>query len=163
MSDPALQLHVLLREARAVTSGTVVCAAVIAGGAGQTASIRALCAAILVTVGAYWLAGIYSGSLAMVITQRVGVGTAIRSAVKSSWLMAAASLLPVVVLVIAAAAGAALATAATIALLATVGLLAVYGAIAGRAGGFGIRRTTLSALAGASIGVLLIVAQSLHV
>ncbi len=71
-----------------------------------------------------------------------------------TWTIAAASLLPVVVLLGAEIAGAELMDAAWIALWATVALLALYSFLAGWLGGLGIPGSLACALAGVALGLL---------
>jgi hypothetical protein len=150
----------LLREAQAIVAGTIVCAAVIAAGAGHTPSIGALCVAIVFTVSTYWLAGIYAATMGVVIADGAPVARAALGVARRSWHVLVASLVPVVILTVSAALGAQLPVAATIALVATVGLLAVYGFLAGRAGGFGIGGCVASAVGGAGLGLLIVLLKS---
>ena len=151
----------LIRNAEAVMAGTVVCAAVIAAGAGHTTSIGSLCAAILLTVTVYWVAHLYSAALAGAIAHREHPIRAARTAALHSWPLAAASLLPLGVLVVSDALGAELKTAASAALVTTVALLATYGGIAGHRGGLGRRGVTVCVAGGAGLGLLLVVVKGL--
>lgn len=156
ITDAVVAASPLLRNAEAVMTGTVVCAAVIAAGVGHTESIRQLCLAISLTVFIYWCAHLYAAALAGAIAHRKHPLHAARDAIAHTWLVGGASLLPLGILVTANLLGAELKPAATIALAATVGLLALYGGIAGHRGGFGPKGVTVSALGGAFIGLLVV-------
>ena len=152
----------LLRHSQPAIAGTIVCGAVIAAGSGQGHTIGTLAVAILVSSCVYWIAHIYIDSLAIVARGQERLPDALRHAAAHTWFLAGVSLIPLAVLLLAAALGAEVRTAATAALLATAGLLATYGAMAGRRGGLGLIGTTTSALGGAGLGLLLIAVKGLH-
>jgi hypothetical protein len=161
MSKDAVTGSVLIRDAGTIMTGTVICAAVIAAGVGNTASIAALSVAIVFTVAFTWLTQLYCAAMAGAIARREHPWRAARQAIASSWLLAAASLLPLGILVVAGHLGADLRSASTTALVATIGLLAAYGAIAGYRGGLRTRGVVLCATGGAALGLLIVVAKAL--
>src|SRR3712207_6522171 len=109
-----------------VITGTVVCAAVFAYGAGHLESTGPLCLAILGTVAVYWVAHLHAVTLGSSFTQRHHPMVALRHALGETWPIAGASMLPVGVLLLAELAGAPLRTAAWVALIATIALLTAY-------------------------------------
>src|SRR3954451_14569833 len=135
-------------------TGTVVCAAVIAYGAGHIDSTSQLCLAIFGTVLVYWLAHLHAETLGASVRHGHHPLAALRVAVSETWLIAGVSVLPIAVLLAAEAAGAELRTAAWIALAATIVLLSVYSYLAGVRSGLGTAGRIASAAAGAGIGVL---------
>lgn len=144
----------LISGGEGVITGTVVCAAVIAYGAAHPSSTARLTLALLGTVLVYWLAHLH----AVTIGESVRYGhhplRALRQALTETWPIAAVSALPILILVLAEAFGAALATAAWVALLATIGLLTLYSYLAGARGGLSIWGRIASAVVGAAIGLL---------
>ena len=135
-------------------TGTVVCAAVIAYGAGHVDSTAQLCAAIIGTVVVYWLAHLHAETLGSSLTHRHHPMAALKDALSASVPILGASVLPLVVLVLSELAGADLKTAAWIALVATIGLLTTYSYLAGARGGLDMKGRTASAAAGAALGIL---------
>lgn len=144
----------LMSGAEGIITGTVVCAAVIAAGAGHLQSIGQLSAAMIGTIIVYWLAHLHATAIAGAISAGHHPLLALRHAAAHTWTIAAASLVPLVILLIAHLAGSDLSRAARIALEGTIGLLAVYSYVAGRRGGLGLRGSIMCAVAGASLGVL---------
>lgn len=135
-------------------TGTVVCAAVIAYGAGHAGSTARLSAAIVVTVGVYWLAHLHAVTIGNSLTHGHHPLIAARHALRETAPVAAASILPLAVLLITRLLGAGLSASAWIALLATIALLAIYSYVAGARGGLDILGRLTSAAAGAGIGVI---------
>lgn len=135
-------------------TGTVVCAAVIAYGAAQVESVAHLTAAILGTVGVYWLAHLHAVTIGSALTHRHHPLAAFRHALAETWSIAGASVLPVVVLVGTSLLGADLVTAAWTALIASIALLTVYSYWAGMRGGLDTWGRIASAAAGAALGIL---------
>lgn len=144
----------LIRGGEGALTGTVVCAAAIAYGAGHTDSTAQLCLAIFGTVLVYWLAHLHAATLGASVTHRHHPLVALRLAVAETWLIAGASVLPIAILLLAELAGAELRTAAWIALIATIVLLTIYSYLAGVRSGMGTAGRIVSASAGAAIGVL---------
>ncbi len=144
----------LVRGGEGIITGTVVCAAVIAAAAGHTSSTAQLVAAMIGTVFVYWLAHLHAETIGGAVSEGQHPLAALRSAAAHTWTILAASLVPVVILLVAELAGADLRDAAWIALWATVALLALYSFLAGRRGGLGLAGSLASALAGAALGLL---------
>jgi len=134
--------------------GTVVCAAVIAYAGGHAESTGQLCAAILGTIGVYWLAHVHAVTLGSALTHRHHPVRAFRLALVQTLPLAGASVVPVLVLLVAHLAGADLRTAAWTALLVTIGLLTAYSYVAGARGGLGTGGRLASAAVGAGLGIL---------
>jgi hypothetical protein len=135
-------------------TGTVVCAAAIAYGAGKNNSTAELCLAIVGTVFVYWLAHVHAVTLGSSLTHRHHPIAAFRHAVVHTLPILGASIVPLVILLLGRLAGAELRTAAWIALIATIALLTFYSYMAGVRGGLDTGGRIASACAGAAIGVL---------
>jgi hypothetical protein len=144
----------LIRGGEGVITGTVVCASVIAYGAGHLSSTRQLCLAIFGTVLIYWLAHLHAATLGAAVRHGHHPLAALREALADTWLIAGASVLPIAVLLLAEAAGAELKTAAWVALIATILLLTGYSYLAGVRSGLPVWGRLASAAAGAGIGIL---------
>ena len=144
----------LLSGSEGVFTGTVVCAAAIAYGAGHLESTLALCTAIFGTVLVYWLAHLHARTLSASITLGHHPLVALRLALMETWPIAGASILPIVILLLAELAGARLETAAWAALIATVVLLTGYSYLAGVRSGLSTWGRVGSAAVGAAIGIL---------
>lgn len=144
----------LVSGGEGIITGTVVCAAVIAAGAGHTESFAQLSAAIIGTILVYWLAHLHASAIGGAVSAGHHPVLALRLAAAHTWTIAAASLVPLAILLLAHIGGADLSNAARIALLSTIGLLTGYSYAAGRRGGLGARGSILCAVAGASLGVL---------
>ena len=144
----------LVKGGEGAITGTVVCAAVIAYGAGHVASVAQLCVAILGTVLVYWLAHLHAATLGSALTHQHHPALAFKTALSETWPIATSSILPVVVLVISTLLGASLRTAAWIALIVTIALLTTYSYLAGARGGLELPGRIASAAAGAGIGLL---------
>jgi len=144
----------LLSGSEGVFTGTVVCAAAIAYGAGHLESTLALCTAIFGTVLVYWLAHLHARTLSASITLGHHPLVALRLALRETWPIAGASILPIVILLLAELAGAHLETAAWAALIATVVLLTGYSYLAGVRSGLSTGGRVGSAAVGAAIGIL---------
>lgn len=135
-------------------TGTVVCAAVIAYGAGHLDTAGQMAVAIIGTVGVYWLAHLHAVTLGSALTHRHHPVLAFRHALVETVPILGVSILPMLVLFASNLAGADLQTAAWIALGATIGLLTVYSYLAGARGGLDLGGRIASALSGAAIGLL---------
>ncbi|HEX6514219.1 MAG TPA: hypothetical protein VF049_01485 [Nocardioidaceae bacterium] len=135
-------------------TGTVVCAAAIAYGAGHLGSTAELAIAIVGTVLVYWLAHLHARTLGASVTHGHHPLVALRVALGETWPIAGASVLPVIILFAAEVAGASLRTAAWVALVATIVLLATYSYLAGVRSGLGTWGRVGSSAVGAAIGVL---------
>jgi hypothetical protein len=153
VGDPLDRLGLAAGAEGAIT-GTVVCAAVIAYGAGHFDSTRQLSLAIVGTLVVYWLAHLHATTLAISLVHRHHPVMALRHAVGETWHILGVSAVPVLVLLVANLAGASLRTSSWIALIATIGLLAAYSFVAGMRGGLGIGGRLASAAAGAALGVV---------
>jgi hypothetical protein len=145
---------VLTGGAEGLITGTVVCAAAIAYGAGHVESTRTLCLVILGTVTVYWLAHLHAETLGSALTHGPHPLLAFRHALAETWLIAGVSALPVGILLVAELFGADLRTAAWVALVATIGLLTVYSYVAGLRGGLDPWGRIASAAGGAVLGIL---------
>ncbi len=150
----------LISGGEGIITGTVVCAAVIAAGAGHFDSTAQLSLAILGTVFVYWLAHLHARTLGKAVAHRHHPLAALKDAAAHTWPVATASLLPVGILFVAELAGAELDTAAWIALWATIALLAGYSFLAGRRGGLGMWGSVASAAAGAAVGVFVVLLKT---
>jgi hypothetical protein len=144
----------LYRGAEGLITGTVVCAAAIAYGAGHLDTTGTLCLAILGTVTVYWLAHLHAETLGSALTHSHHPLLALRHALVATWPIAGVSVLPVGILLVAELFGADLGTAAWVALIATIALLTVYSYLAGARGGLDPRGRFVSAGAGACLGIL---------
>lgn len=144
----------LVKSGEAIFTGTVICAAVIAYGAGHLRSTAELSIAIVGTVLVYWLAHLHARTLGLSVSHGHHPLLALRLALAETWPIAGASVLPIGVLLLAEAAGASLRTAAWVALGATVVLLTAYSYLAGVRSGLGAWGRVASAAVGAGIGIL---------
>jgi hypothetical protein len=144
----------LYRGAEGLITGTVVCAAAIAYGAGHLDTTSTLCLAILGTVAVYWLAHLHAETLGSALTHGHHPVLALRHAVAATWPIAGVSILPVGILLVSELFGAELRTAAWIALIATIALLTSYSYLAGARSGLDARGRLVSAAAGALLGIL---------
>jgi len=137
-----------------IITGTVVCAAVIAATAGHTESIAQLSGAIVGTILVYWLAHLHASAIGGAVSAGHHPFLAVRRAAAHTWTIAAASFLPLVILLVAHLAGADLSAAARIALWSTIVLLTAYSYLAGHRGGLGVGGSVACAVAGGSLGIL---------
>src|SRR3954468_17840013 len=144
----------LVSGGEGIFTGTVVCAAAIAYGAGHLKSTAELSLAIFGTVLVYWLAHLHARTLGASVTHGHRPLVALRLAIAETWPIAGASVLPIVVLLLAEVAGATLRTAAWVAMIVTIGLLTVYSYLAGVRSGLGSWGRAASAMIGAGIGIL---------
>jgi uncharacterized membrane protein YdjX (TVP38/TMEM64 family) len=147
-------LGLMSEGAEGMITGTVVCAAVIAYGAGHLDSILQLTGAMLGTVAVYWLAHLHAVTIGTSLTHQHHPIAALEHALRETWPIIGASVAPVAVLLLSALLGADLRTAAWIALIATIGLLTVYSYLAGARGGLDTWGRLASAAAGALLGLL---------
>lgn len=162
-TEPRDTPHLLAGGAEGLITGTVVCASVIAYGAGHVDSTFELDLAILGTVGVYWLAHLHASTLAGSLVNRHHPLQALRQAARHTWPIAGASVLPVGVLLLAELLGAGLSGAAWAALIATIALLTIYSYLAGARSGLGRWGRLASASAGAALGLLVVVLKvALH-
>jgi hypothetical protein len=144
----------LVSASEGAITGTVVCAAVIAYGVGHTASTAQLSVGIVATVGVYWLAHLHAVTIGSSLTHGHHPAIALRHALVETAPIAAASIAPLLVLLVTRLAGASLSRSSWTALLVTIGLLAAYSYIAGARGGLDLPGRIASAAVGAGIGVL---------
>lgn len=144
-------------------TGTVVCAAVIAYGAGSTESVWKLCLAILGTVAVYWLAHLHAETIGSSLTHNHHPVAALRHALIETWPILGASVVPVGVLVGSTLLGAELRTAAWLALVVAIALLTGYSYVAGVRGGLDHWGRVASAAAGLGLGLLVVLLKvALH-
>jgi hypothetical protein len=144
----------LVSASEAAITGTVVCAAAIAYGAGHVDSTAQLCLVILGTLTVYWLAHLHAATLGSALTHRHHPVMAFRHALWETMPIMGASVAPVIVLLVSRLFGADLRTSAWIALIVTIGLLTVYSYRAGARGGLDTGGRIASAAAGAGIGII---------
>lgn len=144
----------LITGGEGVITGTVVCAAVIAYGAGHLESTVQLCTAIFGTVLVYWLAHLHAETIGASVTHGHHPLVALRVALAETWPIAGASVLPIVILLVADVGGAELRVAAWVALISTIVLLTAYSYMAGVRSGLSLGGRVASAAAGAGIGIL---------
>ena len=131
-----------------------MCAAVIAYAGGNVASIAHLTAAILGTVAVYWLAHLHAVTIGNAITHGRHPLASFRHAAWETLPILGASVVPVVVLLLASLLGADLRTAAWSAMIATILLLTAYSYVAGVRGGLSIGGRIACAAAGAGLGIV---------
>jgi uncharacterized membrane protein len=151
----------LQQHAQPAIAGTIVCGAVIAASGGKGLSIGALAMAVLGSSVVYWIAHLYTDTLAVVATRHQTLRAAAREATAHTWFLAAVSLIPLGVLVLSGLLGAETATAAYAALLATTVLLAAYSAMAARRGGLSTLGTVSAAIGGGVLGMTLMAIKAL--
>jgi len=144
----------LAAGAEGAITGTVVCAAVIAYGAGHFDSTGQLSLAIVGTLVVYWLAHLHATTLAISLIHRHHPVMALRHALAETWHILGVSALPLVALLLCNLAGASMRTSSWLALIVTIGLLTAYSFVAGMRGGLGVGGRLASAAAGAALGVL---------
>ncbi len=144
----------LVHGVEGIITGTVVCASVIAASAGYIETTWQLVTAMVGTVLVYWLAHLHAHAVGGAVSEGHHPILALRRAVAHTWTIAAASLLPVAILLLAELLGADLARAGWIALWSTVGLLALYSYVAGARGGLGLTGRLACSVAGAALGLL---------
>ena len=153
----------LVRGGESTITGTVVCAAAIAAGVGHIETTGQLSLVILGTVGVYWVAHLHAVTIGNTLTKRHHPFVAVRHALRETLPIAGASVVPLGVLLVTTLAGADLDSAALTALLATIALLSIYGYVAGARCGLDTSGRLASAVAGAAIGLLVVVLKvALH-
>jgi hypothetical protein len=144
-----------IRSGEGVITGTVVCAAVIAASAGHVTTTAGLMAAIVGTVVVYWLAHLHAHAIGAAVAHGHHPIRAFEDALAHTWPIAAVSFFPLVILLVAELAGAALVTAAWISLWCTVALLGGYSYLAGRRGGLDRLGSLGCGAGGALLGILI--------
>jgi hypothetical protein len=137
-------------------TGTVVCAAAIAYAAGKTDSVWGLSGVILGTVAVYWVAHLHAVTIGSSLTHRHHPLAAFRHALRETWPIAGASVVPLAVLLVTSLLGASLKTSAWTALAASVALLTAYSYLAGARGGLDTWGRVASAVAGFCVGLLVV-------
>ncbi len=153
----------LVRGGEGAITGTVVCAAAIAAAGGHIDSTGQLSLAILGTVAVYWIAHLHAVTIGSSLTHRHHPLAALRHALFETLPIAGASVVPLGVLLLCRLAGVDLHTAAWAALWSTIGLLTLYSYVAGARGGLNTKGCVASALAGAGVGLLVVLLKaSLH-
>ncbi|RHA40085.1 hypothetical protein [Cellulomonas rhizosphaerae] len=156
MSEEPRDLLGLIRGGEGAITGTVVCAAAIAVGTEHGGTIGRLILVIMGTVAVYWVAHLHAVTLGRALTHRHHPLAALRFAFRETLPILGASVVPLAVLLAAFVLGAEVRNAAWIALGATVALLTVYSYVAGARGGMEVRGRVLCALAGAAVGLLVV-------
>lgn len=151
----------LISGGEGIFTGTVVCAAAIAYSAGHVDSTTELSVAIFGTVLVYWLAHLHARTLGASVTHGHHPVLALRLALQETWPIAGASVLPILILLVAEVAGASLRNAAWVALASTGVLLTAYSYLAGVRSGLGLWGRLASAAVGAGIGGLVALLKAL--
>lgn len=146
----------LVRGGEGTITGTVVCAAAIAYAAPGAGSLAALSAVILGTVAVYWVAHLHAVTIGSSLTARHHPLVAFRHALRETWPIAGASVVPLGVLVAGRLLGADLRTAAWVAVFGSVVLLGVYSYVAGARSGLGTWGRVASTVAGLGLGLLVV-------
>ncbi len=146
----------LVRGGEGAITGTVVCAAAIAASSGHLESIGRLSLTILGTITIYWIAHLHAVTIGSSLTHRHHPFAALRHALFETLPIAGASVVPLGILLVATLLGAEVRTAAWTALFSTIALLTVYSYLAGARGGLGTRGRIASAVAGAAVGLLVV-------
>lgn len=153
----------LFRGGEGAITGTVVCAAAIAYSAGHVDSLTQLSLTILGTVAVYWIAHLHAVTIGSSLTHRHHPLAALEHALSETWPIAGASVVPLAVLLVTTIFGASLITAAWIALITSIGLLTAYSYLAGARGGLDTWGRVASAVAGALLGLLVVLLKvALH-
>lgn len=153
----------LIGGVEGIITGTVVCAAVLAASVGHLHSTAQAVTAMVGTVLVYWLAHLHAHAIGGAVSEGHHPLEALRHAAWHTWTIAAASLVPVAIMLVAEVFGADLSRAAWIALWASVALLASYSYLAGARGGLGLGGRLACSLAGAGLGlVVALLKASLH-
>jgi hypothetical protein len=151
----------LVRGGEGAITGTVVCAAAIAAGAGSLETTWQLSLAILGTVTVYWIAHLHAITIGNAMNRERHPLAALRVAFVEALPVAGASIVPLGVLLVMRLFGASMRTGAWAALYATIILLAFYSYQAGARGGLGRSGRITSALVGAFVGVLVVLLKLL--
>lgn len=153
----------LVRGGEGTITGTVVCAAAIAYAGERIESVAQLTVVIVGTVAVYWIAHLHAITIGSALTHRHHPVAAFRHALRETWPIAGASVVPLAVLLVSSLLGAELRTAAWSALIATIALLAGYSYVAGARGGLDTGGRIASATAGAVLGLLVVLLKvALH-
>jgi hypothetical protein len=144
-------------------TGTVVCAAAIAYAGGHTDSVWELSGIILGTVAVYWIAHLHAVTIGSSLTHRHHPLAALEHALRETWPIAGASVVPLAVLLVTWLLGAGIRTSAWAALIATIALLTAYSYLAGMRSGLDTGGRIASAAAGLGLGLLVVLLKvSLH-
>jgi hypothetical protein len=125
----------LIRGGEGAITGTVVCAAAIAYAGDRIESVALLTPVILGTVAVDWIAHLHAITIGSALTQRHRPVAAFRHALRETWPIAGASVVPLAVLLVSSLLGAEFRGAAWAALIATIALLAGHSYLAGARGG----------------------------
>lgn len=149
------------RGGEGAITGTVVCAAAIAGAAGHLESTGQLSLLIAGTVVVYWIAHLHAITIGSAMNQHHHPLAAFRHAFWEALPIAGASLVPLGILLAMRLFGASLMAGAWTALYATIVLLAIYSYQAGARGGLGLSGRLASATVGALVGLLVVVLKAL--
>ena len=153
----------LVRGGEGAITGTVVCAAAIAAGADHLTTIGRLSLVILGTVAVYWIAHLHAITIGSALTHRHHPVAGLKYAARETLPIAGASVVPLGVLLAAFVLGAEIRTAAWIALISTIALLTLYSYLAGARGGLDTTGRIASAVAGAGVGLLVVLLKvALH-
>ncbi len=153
----------LVRGGEGAITGTVVCAAAIAVGAGHTHTIGQLGLVILGTVAVYWTAHLHAVTIGSALARGHHPLVAVRHALVETLPIAGASVVPLAVLLVSTLLGASVYVAAWTALAATIALLTVYSYVAGARGGLDLPGRIAGAAAGAGVGLLVVLLKvALH-
>ena len=146
----------LVRGGEGAITGTVVCAAAIAVGTSHSETVGELSVVILGTVAVYWVAHLHAVTIGSALAHGHHAMVALRHAFRETLPIAGASVVPLAVLLVSTVFGAELRTAAWIALGATIALLTIYSYVAGARGGLSGGARVMCAVAGACVGLLVV-------
>ena len=149
------------RGGEGAITGTVVCAAAIAGGAGHLESTGQLSLLIAGTVVIYWIAHLHAITIGSALNRHHHPVAAVRHAFWEALPILGVSLVPLGVLLAMRLLGASLSTGAWTALYSTIVLLAIYSYHAGARGGLSLPGRLTSALVGALVGLLVVILKAL--
>ena len=164
MAEPAVDRRDVLglvEGGEGTITGTVVCAAAIAAVTGHVDTTAQLSLAILGTVAIYWIAHLHATTIGSSLTHGHHPLAAFKHAFWHTLPIAGASVVPLGVLLATTLFGASLRTAAFTALFATIGLLGVYSYLAGIRAGLDTAGRVASAVAGAALGLLVVLLKML--
>ena len=141
--------------------GAIITAAIIAAVSDHVRTI-ALVVSVVVTLVVYWLAEEYAELLGEQIAGGAVPNRAyIRKALAATWPMVSASFVPLLVLLLARAAGASALTAANAGLAAAIVLLTVHGWLAGRAAQLQRGKLLVATAIAAGLGLVMILLKDL--
>lgn len=164
--DPArfgrrVGLLALARNPAASIYGTVLADSVLATESERQTTLRDLIYAELVSVTIYWLAHVYADFLGSRPTPGHRGARRLLDTMAHEWSLVTASFVPLLAVLLAAAAGASVQTATLAGMWTGVGTLVLWGEIAGRHSGRGTWASLVYGLVAGALGVALILLRVL--